>query len=480
MNIFATTRSVTATCALLLCTLSANAQNTSRFITHKDGWYISSPSLHTPTSTKKTPHTNATLEDLQTRGTQAHTLWQKDNNPNALLAPFQELFADVDRDYICALIDSILEDEEQLERITAASYRNVIGFLKIVLADGGPESWKLRLHVWEQKEVKEFPHNHKWDFYSKILSGYLTQEVYERNAFDQADAVLHSVREPVSLMPIPEDGSPVCPCRDDYALEEKEQVQSTTPLRVASKDNIAVGESYVMPHHLIHTITPSRGAISFVFTSEKKTDNSEVFVPMDRVATDLSRNAPSVTKQELKEELLKIKALLEQLYIHPGYLPEMVDTEHRYYFPTDEAFQQGPWREVIGTTYAKKVVQLTNEQKKAYRVSADENGCMLIGGKAIDPTQDYLFVLDEQAVYAAIKDFHHQEAELVCHTSFTDYGPTKAVGVFQFDADGTLRAIEAYSGHYMPTVAHMQQMKDYLHMIGINTAHAVCIPYHNR
>ena len=68
---------------------------------------------------------------------------------------------------------------------------------------------------------KKYPHNHKWDFYSKVISGYIEQRLYREvsNKVEGAFKVRRS--EPVSLMPRLSSGDLPCPCRDKYALNPK-------------------------------------------------------------------------------------------------------------------------------------------------------------------------------------------------------------------------------------------------------------------
>lgn len=457
-----------------------------QLITCKGEWYISSPALiENPETTKLKRLVNDRLPTqlLKEIGCQAHEVWcSKKDNLDATLH-LQKIFENVDRSFLVKLIDEVLENKQLLEKVAKASYRNVTGFLKIVLATGDNEdSWKIRLHFWELQEEKEFPHNHKWDFYSKIISGSLSQDLYKLSFECDAESA-HSIREPVSLMPISEDGKLPCPCRDNYILKSKENTENGVSLRRYNTSIIGAYESYYMPNHLIHTITSSPGAISLVYTSDKKTDNSEVFVPMHLVNTDLSRLAPSITSEELKNKLIFIKELLSQLHVDQKYLPEMVDMQHHYYHMNgnDPILESHIWRnEIIQDSNRKIVIQLSRDDLERFSLSSGVNGAMLIGNKAIDPKETYLFVLVNEKMYAAPKDFHHQKNNLICHTSFSGYGPVNSAGVLRFDTEGTLIAIEAYSGHYSPSVENMKVAENYLKSIGINTDFAKLIPYQNR
>lgn len=204
---------------------------------------------------------------------------------------------------------------------------------------------------------------------------------------------------------------------------------------------------------------------------------------MNLLNTDLSRLAPSITAEELKIKLILIKQLLLQLHMDQKYLPEMVDIKHHYYHVNgdDPILQSHNWRNEITQDSSRKiVVQLSGDDLERFSLSSGINGAILIGNKAIDPKETYLFVLVNGKMYAAPKDFHHQKNSLICHTSFSGYGPVDSAGVLKFDLEGTLITIEAYSGHYAPSVENMKVAEKYLKSIGVNTDFAKLVPYQNR
>lgn len=471
--------------ALILLVSISQIFGYASLITDNHHWFIASPLLFD----SHNAHTEKSIllshmETIEKLGKQAHEIWQHTPHSPERLKAYEHNFQSVNHDFLSNLIDEVLTNEALLQEIAERSYRNVLGFLKIVLATGGrDDAWKMRLHVWHKTEEKEFPHNHKWDFYSKIISGYLTQHVYEKNTTCATNNI-HSVREPVSLMPVGTDGQLPCPCRDSYVLNPKEDVvNQSVGLTVQSTTIIGNGESYIMPHHLTHTIDPGTHAISLVFTSERKVENSEVFVPLEKADTDLSKFAPSVTIDELRNELCNIKKQLQKLHIQPCYLPEMTNANHDYYsvYYDDPIIHASNWRTHIQQNPSnKQVVQLSPHAYEYYRVSSDHNGCIQVNNEPIDPTHDYLFTLNNNTMYACPKNFHHEGNKLVCHTSFTDYAPVDSVGVLRFNESGMLTAIEAYSGHYGPSVAHMNHACEYLARIGVDTQHAQLIEHERR
>lgn len=455
------------------------------YVTAQDAWAIHSPQIGCGISRKKSvPKPYEYLKEL---GQQANEQWKSADNASAVVQNLTSVFSAVDSFFLIEVIDEILQDDALLEEVMRASYRNVTGFLKIVLVSGGKEAWKLRLHVWEKKEL-EFPHNHKWDFFSKIMAGYLIQDIYQPIEGNAATKK-YIEREPVSLMPIAPDGQLPCPCRDNYILASKNSYDAslfacqvnTIGLEVTQQNLIGVGESYFMPNHLIHTITPGKDAITFVFTSDQVTNNSSVFVPEDTPESRLTKYAPSITKEELVQELHLVKKVLGRLALASNYLPELIDPEHHYYNKKDALFQTPTWRSTfLSLAPITVVTQLTDEEKKQYIVSADADGKALVGDQKAMHGKEYLFVLLDGVMYATLKDFEHTTQNLICHTSFTDYACVDSPGVLHFDAQGDLVIIEAYSGHYAPTLAHMEIALDYLKSQGVATEKTVITGYRDR
>ncbi|GHH87694.1 hypothetical protein GCM10018793_64590 [Streptomyces sulfonofaciens] len=84
------------------------------------------------------------------------------------------------------LLDQYLQDGELLDLIAARSYRHVNHFDKIVLVDSGQtEGYRLTLHMWSppytEKELHdELIHDHRFSFWSTILTGRLVSQNFAR------------------------------------------------------------------------------------------------------------------------------------------------------------------------------------------------------------------------------------------------------------------------------------------------------------
>ena len=141
------------------------------------------------------------------------------------------------------------------------------------------------------------------------------------------------------------------------------------------------------------------------------------------------------------------------LVVQPKYLPEMVDSAHGY-LRLDQVRSEQHWRDQLGLINTKKVVQLSKAFLVDYRLSVNE-GAVRFGNQPVTAQQDYLFVIFDNQVFLAPKDFHHESPYLICHSSFTDYGPVQSAGVIRFNEAQKVVKVEPYSGHYAPSLENM-------------------------
>ncbi len=76
------------------------------------------------------------------------------------------------------IIQSVLADPEQIEKIAQRSYGHSTGMERFEIASYG--SFSLRLHYWmpHGESTTEDPHNHVYDFGSKILHGVMATDFY--------------------------------------------------------------------------------------------------------------------------------------------------------------------------------------------------------------------------------------------------------------------------------------------------------------
>ncbi|MHC3470900.1 hypothetical protein ACYF6T_19615 [Streptomyces sp. 7R007] len=84
------------------------------------------------------------------------------------------------------LLSAYLDDDESLKQVAGRSYRHVNHFDKIVLVDPGiVGGYRLTLHAWcppytEDELCDELIHDHRFSFWSTILTGRLVSQNFSR------------------------------------------------------------------------------------------------------------------------------------------------------------------------------------------------------------------------------------------------------------------------------------------------------------
>jgi hypothetical protein len=87
---------------------------------------------------------------------------------------------------VLSLLERILDDDDVLAEIAVRSYRHVNHFDKIVLVDSERDAdYRLTLHLWnppytEQELNEELIHDHRFSFWSTVLTGTLRSESFSR------------------------------------------------------------------------------------------------------------------------------------------------------------------------------------------------------------------------------------------------------------------------------------------------------------
>lgn len=124
------------------------------------------------------------------------------------------------------IIQSILADPEQIEKIAQRSYGHSTGMERIEIASHG--QFSLRLHYWmpQEKTTTEDPHNHVYNFGSKVLYGEVITDFYslgdqgmEMNRFEIATQNTQQKPTPrlidvVRLQPISPSGGIILSAED--------------------------------------------------------------------------------------------------------------------------------------------------------------------------------------------------------------------------------------------------------------------------
>ena len=224
--------------------------------------------------------------------------------------------------HIADVIEDVLSNEYLLERIAARSYRNVQGFLKVVLAqneDDAEGGWKIRLHKWSRQRQCEAPHTHKWDFYSCVLRGELRQHIYIKSTLDTpstptADVECKPYYEREPTFSAGETMEPGCTtCRGVYCISSPTET-SVQLVPAASNLLLQKGDSYYMPRDTVHAVDPQEDAVSLVFTYPFASINSKVYIVQEHGDAPRERQASNVSTRELEVELRNLASMLNNTF----------------------------------------------------------------------------------------------------------------------------------------------------------------------
>lgn len=137
------------------------------------------------------------------------------------------------------LIQSLLQNDDQVNKCAAISEHHRIGFTKLYLAIS--PFHQLHLHIFWPSEVdnrKESIHNHKFSFLSAILKGGLINQIYQR--CETGGELLHEyLAKP--------NASQQC---------DKFEYRALTNIRVIDEQNYHSGQIYSLHHETFHNAIP--------------------------------------------------------------------------------------------------------------------------------------------------------------------------------------------------------------------------------
>jgi hypothetical protein len=193
------------------------------------------------------------------------------------------------------LVDDFYLNTDNL-RDLAAKYESKpywfgLGFMQLKLNDSE------RMHFWlpdlpaiERDEV----HNHRYDFYSRVLAGMLIHETFQVNYDLNGDFELFET----DCSPEKEGTDPkhLLPCF----------------LQPTGKYTLYAGTSYTFFHDAFHTTRNTRYAVTFLSRSLKTKESALVAKPRGTKSTCPFADAKSISEKECWERidaaLLKIRA----------------------------------------------------------------------------------------------------------------------------------------------------------------------------
>lgn len=110
------------------------------------------------------------------------------------LVKITSLFAS--KPLVRGIVQSILEDEEELSGIAARSYPHPIGFDKLVLYHDKTSDFKFRLHIYwrgNKRADMERLHLHKFEMASAIVGGEMTNHIWKIREFDNQTGLIPGI-----------------------------------------------------------------------------------------------------------------------------------------------------------------------------------------------------------------------------------------------------------------------------------------------
>ncbi len=129
---------------------------------------------------------------------------------------------------------------------------------------------------------------------------------------------------------------------------------------------------------------------------------------------------------------------------------------------TDEVFNR-----VLKQLISTERVRYFNDRDRNQTIVTIEDGvCKQIGlgkeGSLIEKMEKglYIFVIKDNKIYAALKK--GTETGKIQHSSFFSGENVQSAGKIKIDENGCITMINRYSGHYKPTLAHLNVAKKLL------------------
>jgi hypothetical protein len=159
------------------------------------------------------------------------------------------------RDETAFLIQGVLSDSRLLANVASQSYPHVNKFDKIVLVGASdPQEYRLTLHFWrppyaESGFGQEMIHSHRFNFWSTIVTGTLSSELFEECPVGQDINVLHKYR-------YTPEANRAAEFRDFYKFETRIGLA-----RLSTSERYA-GDSYYLDASAIHRIILPRREVT--------------------------------------------------------------------------------------------------------------------------------------------------------------------------------------------------------------------------
>lgn len=177
-----------------------------------------------------------------------------------------------------AWLAALLRDDEELDRITRASFYHPTGAFKLTLASRGYDGPEMRLHIWthgsriEGEHNLYSVHNHKWSFASYVVQGTFQEQIFGESA-EETELAYDRYRF-------------------DSAVRGKEYQTTLVGRRFLSElfsAPIDAGTAYLQSREALHSFQPAdeRLSITLFVRTAYRASHTDVYVPAgERVVLD--------------------------------------------------------------------------------------------------------------------------------------------------------------------------------------------------
>jgi hypothetical protein len=211
---------------------------------------------------------------------------------------------------IMSLVGGVLDDPRLLGDIAGRSYPHVNKFDKIVLIGSGrPGGYRLTLHLWrppypESALGQEMIHGHRFSFWSAIVAGTLSSEMFEER--EAGPGLGDGMRVLRKYRYIPE-ASRAAEFRDFYEFE------GSTSLACVGAGQKRAGDSYYLDASTIHQVILPRHATtcSLVLRGPRLSEHSYVY-STDYPGHEISLKNRMFSPRELEVRLHHLMSALRE------------------------------------------------------------------------------------------------------------------------------------------------------------------------
>ncbi len=197
-----------------------------------------------------------------------------------------------------SILNQVIKDDDVLARVAGRSYRHVNHFDKIVLVDADAiRGHRLTLHLWrppysETELNDELIHDHRFSFWSAILTGNLISQAFR--TVDEAGLEFRSYRY------IPER-------RAATTRVNFYEFCGHARLKRTEISTMSVGESYYLPYESIHRVLLPRDGMTctLVLRGPRERPYSNIYNTTYPV-TDTESPTQPFASDELAQKLIAL------------------------------------------------------------------------------------------------------------------------------------------------------------------------------